>query len=138
MYGRKPVKRIVLTAAGFLSLALGVTGIFLPLLPTTPFLLLSAACFIRSSDRLYRWLTGHRFLGNYIKYYMDYRAITLKSKIVSLAGLWIVISLSAFLVIDQLWIRLLLFFIATAVSLHILAIKTVTKEMMEREEPEKK
>ena len=132
------MKRIVLTIAGSLSLFLGVTGIFLPILPTTPFLLLSAACFIRSSDRLYRWLIGHRYLGNYIRFYMDYRAITLKSKVVSLAGLWIVILLSAFLFVDKLWIRLLLLFIAIAVSIHVLKMKTVTKEMMEQEKIQEK
>jgi len=69
---------------------------------------------------------------------MDYRAITLKSKVVSLAGLWIVILLSAFLFVDKLWIRLLLLFIAIAVSIHVLKMKTVTKEMMEQEKIQEK
>ena len=63
---RNPVIRYVLLAIGWLSVALGVIGIFLPVLPTTPFLLLAAACFMRSSKRFYLWLVNHRQLGPWI------------------------------------------------------------------------
>ena len=57
----------LLIVVGTLSLVLGIVGVFVPLLPTTPFLLLAAACYARGSERLYRWLVGHRYLGQYIR-----------------------------------------------------------------------
>ena len=68
---RQPWLRAVLLAAGWLSVALGVIGIFLPVLPTTPFLLLAAACFVRSSQRVYIWLVTHPRLGPWIRDYLD-------------------------------------------------------------------
>lgn len=96
----------------------------LPLLPTTPFLLLSAACFIRSSSRLYSWLIRHRYFGEYIRRYREYRAVTQKNKIVSISLLWIIISLSAFTAVQSWWVRGLLFVIAAGVTVHILSLKT--------------
>ena len=74
---------------GFLSLALGVAGIFLPVLPTTPFLLLSAALFFRSSPRAYQWLLNHKLLGPYIRDFRESRAIPLRAKILALSLLWL-------------------------------------------------
>ena len=118
-----PAKKYLLIAAGLVSLGLGVIGIFLPLLPTTPFLLLSAFCFIRSSPRLYNWLTGHRILGVYIGDYLKYRAVPMKTKIFALALLWSTISLSIFL-LPNLIVRIVLAAVALGVSFHILSLKT--------------
>lgn len=118
-----PVKRYLLIAAGLVSLGLGVIGIFLPLLPTTPFLLLSAFCFIRSSRRLYGWLMNHRIFGAYIHDYLKYRAVPVKTKILALVLLWGTISLSIFLMANII-IRVSLAAVALVVSLHILSLKT--------------
>jgi len=118
-----PAKKYLLIAAGLVSLGLGVIGIFLPLLPTTPFLLLSAFCFIRSSQRLYLWLVNHRIFGAYIHDYLKYRAVPRKTKIFALALLWGTISLSIFL-IPGLIVRIILAAVALGVSLHILSLKT--------------
>ena len=70
---------------GTLSLILGIIGIFLPLLPTTPFLLLTAALYVRSSPRLYNWLLHQKYLGNYIRNFRENKAIPLRAKIVSVS-----------------------------------------------------
>ena len=125
------LRKIALVTAGSICVGLAVLGIFLPVLPTTPFLLLAAACFVRSSDRLYNWLIHHKWFGNYIRYYREYRAVTLKSKILALVMLWGVIGYTAFGVIDNWWIRGLLGVIAVGVTLHLIHIKTLTPEMLQ-------
>lgn len=84
----------LLVVVGCVSLALGVLGIFLPLLPTTPFLLLSAFCFARSSTRLHSYLVNHRVLGTYISNYHNH-TMTRAHKTRTIVALWISIALSA-------------------------------------------
>lgn len=117
--------RFVYLAAGFLSLGLGILGIFLPLLPTTPFLLLTAYLFAKSSDRWYNLLLNHKILGPYIHNFRENRAIPLKVKITSVTLLWITILLSTVFATDKMWLRLLLLVIATGVTVHILSYKTL-------------
>lgn len=112
---------------GLISLGLGIIGIFLPLLPTTPFLLLSAALFMRSSKRLYNWLINHKYLGTHIQNYIHHKTISRKSKTMSLILLWITILSSIIFVVIQFYLKMLLLFIAIAVSWHILSFKS-TKE----------
>jgi uncharacterized membrane protein YbaN (DUF454 family) len=107
---------------------LGVAGIFLPLLPTTPFLLLAAFLYAKSSDRLYAWLINHRTLGHYIRDFREEKAIPLRVKIVSVSLLWITIGYSALCVVQLIWIKLLLLAIAIGVSVHILSFKTKKKK----------
>jgi uncharacterized protein len=71
---------------------LGAVGIFLPVLPTTPFLLLAAACYCRSSDKLYQWLMGNKWFGTYIKNYREGKGLSIKTKIIALTVLWVSIS----------------------------------------------
>ncbi len=124
------MKNIFLIGVGLFSLVLGILGIFLPLLPTTPFILLAAACFFRSSGRLYAWLLKQRFLGSRIRYYRVYKAISLRSKVTSLALLWLTIGYSAIFVARVPWLKIVLFIIAAAVSLHLLRFRTLTRKMM--------
>ncbi|HDQ44200.1 MAG TPA: DUF454 domain-containing protein [bacterium] len=118
-------KRILLIAAGIASVAIGTLGIFIPLLPTTPFLLLAAACFIRSSERFYLRLIRHRYLGTYIRNYREKGGITRRHKITTLALLWITILISAFVFIPLAWLRPVPVLIAIGVTRHILRIPTV-------------
>lgn len=120
-----PVRRFFLVTGGIFSLALGILGIPLPLLPTTPFLLLSAYLFARSSPRLYNWLIYHRIFGKYIRDYREKRGVPLGVKIGALSLLWVTISLSAFLAVELWWVRVLLFAIAIGVTSHILCLKTI-------------
>ncbi|MGM0401714.1 MAG: YbaN family protein [Chloroflexota bacterium] len=130
MTKRSPVRRWLLMIAGLLSLGLGILGIFLPLLPTTPFLLLAAGCFMRSSERLYRWLITHRWFGPYIRNYREHGAITRRAKIGTLALLWGTIGYTALGVLSSLPLRVLLFLVAVGVTAHVLHMKTLTKEML--------
>lgn len=118
-----PIKKYLFISAGLVSLALGVVGIFLPLLPTTPFLLLSAFCFIRSSPRLYNWLVNHRVFGVYIHDYLKYRAVSLKTKVFAVVLLWGTICLSIFLLPNMI-VRIFLAAVALGVSVHLLSLKT--------------
>ncbi|NIT36126.1 MAG: DUF454 family protein [candidate division Zixibacteria bacterium] len=113
----------LLVAAGFLFVGLGVAGIVLPLLPTTPFLLLAAACFARSSERFYRWLLGNRWFGAYVKNYREGRGVPAKVKIFSTALLWVVILSSAAFAVSNLIVRVVLIAVAVGVTVHIVFIR---------------
>ena len=119
-----PVIKYFYLISGFLLVAIGVIGIFLPLLPTTIFLILASVCFVKSSPRANEWLRNHNVLGAYIKNYQDKSGLTITSKIFNLILLWGMITVSAFLFTDGLYIRLLLFAIAIGVSIHLVMIKT--------------
>ena len=109
--------------AGTMSLAIGLIGVVLPILPTTPFLLLAAACYMRSSRRMYDWMMKNRVFGKYLSDYRDGRGLSWKVRLATIAFLWTVILTSAFFFTDQLWLRVLLIAIAVAVSLHIATIR---------------
>jgi len=125
------MKKIFLIIGGSVSLALGVIGIFLPVLPTTCFLLLAAGCYVKSSERLYNWLINHKILGLYIRSYLEYHAISMKTKVISIAVLWVTILSSAIFFISLLWLQLLLVAIAVGVTIHLAMLKTLTPAMME-------
>lgn len=110
--------------SGFLLVTIGVIGIFLPVLPTTIFLILASACFIKSSPQANEWLRNHKILGMYIKNYQDKSGLTLKSKIINITLLWLMISASAILFTELWYIKLLLFLIAIGVTIHLLMVKT--------------
>jgi uncharacterized membrane protein YbaN (DUF454 family) len=114
------VKKWLFIAAGSVCVCIGVAGIFLPLLPTTPFLLLAAVCYAGSSPRFYRWLMNNRWFGRYIKNYREGKGLTLPTKIVSLLSLWITIGLSAIIIMPWLAGKLVLLTIALGVTIHIL------------------
>ena len=99
----------------------------MPLLPTTPFLLLTAALYFKSSPRLYDWLLRNRYLGIYIRNFREYKAIPLRAKIVSVVLLWATIGYCVLAVVEALWLRLLLAAIAVGVTIHIWSYKTLRK-----------
>lgn len=113
------MKKIILITIGSISLGLGMLGVILPLLPTTPFLLLSLACFTRSSDRLYNFILNNKYLAPYVEDYMMGRGIPLKAKKRAIGLIWITIGFSAIFIIDKNILRVMLFSIASIVSLYI-------------------
>ena len=120
----KEIIRILLIACGTLCVVLGVLGIFVPVLPTTPFLLLAALCYARSSERFYHWLLNNRWFGEYITNYREGRGIPRREKILTIIALWVMIGFSILFVISAWWGQLLLVGIASGVTIHLVRIKT--------------
>ncbi len=116
--------RALLVACGTLAVALGALGVFLPVLPTTPFLLLAAVCYARGSQRCHHWLLHNRLFGRYIRDYREGRGVTLRHKVVALALLWLTIGFAAGWVVPVWWGRLLLLGIAAGVTVHLVRMKT--------------
>jgi uncharacterized membrane protein YbaN (DUF454 family) len=119
------IHSVVLIITGTFFVGLGVLGIFLPLLPTTPFLLLAAACYVRSSKRFYNWLLNNKWFGNYIKNYQDGKGVPLKVKVLSISLLWVTIIFSAVFIVHNFFVRIILILIAIGVTIHILSIRTL-------------
>ena len=119
-----PFAKYFYLTSGFLQVAIGVIGIFLPLLPTTIFLILASICFLKSSPKANDWLRNHKILGGYIDNYQNKTGLTRNSKIINIVTLWTSISLSAFLLTNELYIRIILLAIAIGVTTHLLMIKT--------------
>nr|WP_229034945.1 YbaN family protein [Alistipes putredinis] len=114
---------------GSFFLGLGIVGVFVPLLPTTPFLLLAAALYVRSSPRLYAWLLNQKHLGPYIRNFRENRAIPLQAKIVSVSLIWLTMGYCIFRVVDAWWwAQLGLFLLAVGTSWHILSFATLRKK----------
>jgi hypothetical protein len=108
---------------------LGIIGIFIPILPTTPFLLLTAACYARGSKKLYNWLINNRIIGEYIKNYREGKGIPITIKLITIILLWVTIGLSILIFISNYLIQILLLIIAFLVTTHIIMIKTTGKKI---------
>jgi uncharacterized membrane protein YbaN (DUF454 family) len=124
---RNVLVRAFFFAAGTVCLVLGAIGVLVPILPTTPFLLLSAAFYLRSSERMYRWLFENRYFGEYFRNYRDGRGIPLATKFVAIALLWLTISYSMLFMTNHWLVRVILSGIAVAVSAHIILVPTLKK-----------
>lgn len=121
------LKKALFIVAGTISLGLGAVGIFLPILPTTPFLLLSAACYYKGSERMHRWLLNNKLFGSYIRNYKEGKGISLTSKVFTIFLLWIAICFSALLIVNNYVVQIVLFAIAIAVTIHVITLPTFRK-----------
>ncbi|GAV25229.1 hypothetical protein ciss_11620 [Carboxydothermus islandicus] len=110
---------------GIFSLALGILGIFLPVLPTTPLILLAAYFFARSSKRLHQWLLNHPRFGQAIRHWEEKRAISKKAKAVSIIMLNLSILVSIFFFVEVFYVELLLAGIAIGVSIYLLNLPVI-------------
>lgn len=124
----KDITRILMIVAGTVCVALGVIGMFFPILPTTPFLLLAAFLYARSSRRFYTWLLTNRWFGAYIRNYREGKGLPLKQKVLTLILLWLSIIYAAGFVVAQWWLKLLLVGIACGVTFHLVRIKNYRPE----------
>jgi len=120
-------KKGLFVFCGTICLGLGTAGVFLPILPTTPFLLLSAACYYKGSERMHRWLLNNKLLGNHIRNYREGKGISPKSKILTLFLLWTTICYSTFFLVNILMVQIILFAIAIAVTVHVTTLPTFRK-----------
>ena len=117
-----------LIVAGTILLAIGIIGIVIPILPTTPFLLLAAACYLRGSKRMHDWLLNNRWVGDYIRNYREGRGIRARTKVIIIGLLWATILYSTIFIAQHLAIQVLLILIASAVTIHILTLKTLRRD----------
>lgn len=116
---------IILTILGILSLGLGILGAFVPVLPTTPLLLLASVLFLKSNRRLYDWLMNHPKLGPYISNFLEHKAILLRVKVVSVTMVWLTLLYCAIFVAEHWALRLMFIAIAIGVTIHVLSYKTL-------------
>jgi len=122
-----PVRRTVYFGVGSLSVLLGMIGIFVPLWPTTCFLLLAAWCYARSSLRAERWLHENRLFGRYLRDYREHGIISSRVRRTSLLTLWTFMGISIFPFLDRLWVVTLLLLVAVAVTLHLYSLPTESR-----------
>lgn len=126
-------KKNILKGLGIMFLVIGITGIMLPLLPTTPFLLLATACFAKSSPTLHDRLLNNKVFGKYIRNYQENKGISLRVKITSLFFLWVSIGYTLYFILENNYMRTVIIAIVIGVSVHILRMKTL-KESAEMDE----
>lgn len=117
--------RIIMIILGSLCVFIGTLGLALPLLPTTPFLLLGAYFYMKSSDKFYNWLINNKYLGTFIKNYKEHKGMSLRPKITSITLLWMTILYAVYCWSDSIYISALLISIAVAVTVHLSILKTL-------------
>ncbi|HHY25795.1 MAG TPA: DUF454 domain-containing protein [Desulfitobacterium dehalogenans] len=116
--------KMILIGIGTLCVIFGVIGVFLPVVPTTPFLLLAGACYMRSSQKLHKRLLESKWLGPYLKDYYEDKGITSRAKAVSILCLWLSLAISMVFFIEIFWARVLLVGIGSGVTIFLLSRKT--------------
>ncbi len=127
------LRKLLLSACGLIALALGIMGAVLPLLPTTPFLLLAALCFYHGSERLHHWLQTRPWVGKQLHLWREHHAITKTVKWTALSYLWLSIGITISFFLTQNIHRLLLLMVAIAVTLHLLRLKTLPMKALHKQ-----
>jgi uncharacterized membrane protein YbaN (DUF454 family) len=117
-------KKLIYILIGTISLVIGIIGIIVPVLPTTPFILLSAGCYYRGSSRFHDWLLNHNYFGPIILEYSDGKGIRRNSKIKAIILTWIMVLVTALFILDSLSMRLFIISLAIIGTIVILRLKT--------------
>ncbi len=120
------IKKIILIFAGTLSLGIAALGVILPLLPTTPFLLITSLCYIRSSERLYCKITKSRFFKKYMQNIIVNKTLPLKLKIGLVLFVWVLMLLLFFFVFDNIYLKILAIFLAVAKTVFMFYYKRLS------------
>ncbi|HEY8608841.1 MAG TPA: YbaN family protein [Noviherbaspirillum sp.] len=119
--------KFLLNLVGCVAVVLAVIGIFLPLVPTTPFLLLASACFLRGSERMHRWLLQNRLFGEYLHNIESRRGMPMRAKLITLGLMWPSLAWSMYLV-GEMAVVVALAAVGAGVSIYILRMKTLRDE----------
>jgi uncharacterized membrane protein YbaN (DUF454 family) len=122
--GEKTLK-LIYNIIGTVSLVFALIGVVLPIIPTTPFVLLSAACYYKGSERLHGWLSRNELFGPIIRNYEEHGGMRKATKIKALTIMWAAVLTSALLVLDTLKMRALVLLIAVIGTVSMLRIKTI-------------
>lgn len=118
------MKKFLLIFFGLIFVTLGTIGIFVPGLPTTIFMILAAYCFVRSSEKLYRWVIENKFVGDKVKHFMETKTIPLRGKIHSISAMWIMVILSIILINVSIVIKVIIAIAAIIGTVVILSYPT--------------
>jgi len=120
-------KKNIFKLLGIIFMVIGSIGLFLPILPTTPFVLVSAYFFYNSSPKLFMYLISNKYFGLSLYIYIKYRSIELRAKLISLIFLWTSGSISMyFITISSVKIMMIIIFII--VTIHILSFPTLSNK----------
>ena len=122
------LKKVIYLIVGSISLIAGLVGVFLPVIPTTPFILLSAGCFFRSSDRLFQWVASNERFGPTIKNFHGGKGITKNTKIRAIVMMWLTITLSVYFYVSNMYIFAFLYIIAIGVSIYLYKLPTLKEQ----------
>jgi len=122
---RDRLNRAVWNVLGTFFVVLGAIGIALPVLPTTPFVLLAAACYAKGSERMHCWLMNNKYFGKYLRDYAEHRGMPMRAKIVSILFVWAGILFSAYFFVPVLWGQIAMVAVAIGVTVHLLKLKTL-------------
>ncbi|KOY64712.1 YbaN family protein [Clostridium sporogenes] len=117
------IKRVLLLIIGFISLGLGVIGVFLPILPTVPFLLLSSFCFIKSSKRISIWFENTNIYKKHVRSFKENKAMTLKTKLYILIPVYVML-ITLFFIKDILAMRIAIVVLLVVKTIVFIKIKT--------------
>lgn len=118
------LKKFILIFLGLIFVAIGTIGIFIPGLPTTIFMILAAYCFIRSSEKMYKWVIENKFVGDKVKHFMETKTIPLRGKIHSISAMWLMVILSVSFLNADLIIKLIITIAAILGTIVILSYPT--------------
>ena len=118
------MKKAFYIILGTIALVIGFVGLFLPVIPTTPLVLLAAACYYRSSNRLHNWILRSKWFGETIENYQAGKGLTKITKIRAIVLMWVMITISVVYFVENFLIQLLLLGIAFAVSLYLIRLPT--------------
>ncbi len=127
----KEISKSIWIFGGTVCVGLGMLGVFLPVLPTTPFLLLAAFCYGRGSVRFYDWLVRRSLFRGYIQNYREGRGLPLRQKLLTILLLWMTIGTTTWLAVTAWWLKALLILVAAGVTIHLGTIKTKMRDSLD-------
>lgn len=119
--------RSIYIIVGTIALVIGAIGLFLPVIPTTPLVILAAACYYRGSDRLHNWILSSRWFGETVKNYQEGRGLTRDTKVRAISMMWAMILISAWFFVSNFFVRVAIICVAIGVTVYLIKLPTLEK-----------